>query len=240
LRNTDRYLSWLFVSLLLAAGIWKLYDFMESSKEAAQPLRLQFSIRLPDSISSTGFKLKNFPEAMQWSPDGRTLAILGSGKLFLFDLEQKQIVDRDIEVKGGPQNIAWSADGSLLALGKINVRLFRVADGKELGRRDGIRYARCGTSPRQGAAFTADGRFLWVGCGARGERGGYRAAEKLTVPDLELADSVDVEATAPDYLSYTNYERIAVEDGRLRLSSILLSCQKEPNISEYRSDRRIA
>jgi WD40 repeat protein len=171
---------------------------------------------------------------MQWSPDSRYIAVYGynSGKTFLLDVGQKQIIDRNIYFKGGAPNIAWSTDGSLLALTHINIGLFRVADGKELGRRDRFRYRRCSSDPRQAGAFTADGRFLWVSCGADGGRGSYRAAEKLTVPELELADSVDAEGAGPDYTSFTHDGRVVVEDGRLLLTSILLSCEKQPNINE--------
>ena len=203
------------------------------ASSTAEPLTLQFSIKLPDWTTPTGFKLPDAPAEMQWSPDGRYLAIFGfsSHKLFLLDVEQKQMIDRDIFFRGSAPSIAWSADGSLLALNNVNIGLFRVADGKELGRRDKFRYGRCGTNPRQAGVFTADGRFLWVACGARGERGSYRAAEKLTVPDLELADSVDVEGAAPDYTNYTDYERVVVEDGRIKLSNLLQSCEKQPNVA---------
>ena len=166
---------------------------------------MQFSLKLPDWAPSTGSKASTFPEGMKWSADGRTLAAYGSsGKLLLFDIEQKQILDPNIYFRGGAPDIAWSPDGTLLALGKIDVGLFRVADGKELARRDKFRYGRCGTAPRQSVAFTADGRFLWVSCGARGERGRYRAAEKFSVPDLELVNGVDVDGVEPDHHSYTN------------------------------------
>ena len=167
----------------------------------AEPLTLQFSIKLPDWTTPTGFKLPDAPAAMQWSPDNRYIAVFGysSSKLFLLDVDQKQILDRNIYFRAGAPNIAWSADASLLALNNVNVGLYRVADGKELARRDKFRYGRCSTDPRQAGAFTADGRFLWVSCGANGQQGSYRAAEKLTVPDLELADSVDVEGVEPGH-----------------------------------------
>lgn len=217
--------------LLLCAAILGVSGAMETASSMAEPLKLQFSIKLPDWTTPTGFKLADAPAEMQWSPDNRYLAVYGysSSKLFLLDVGQKQILDRNIYFKGSPPNIAWSADSSLLALNNIKVGLFRVADGKELGLRDKFRYRRCSTDPRQAGAFTADGRFLWVSCGASGEQGTYRAADKLTVPDLELADSVDVEGTGPDQISYSHHDCVFVEGGRMLLSSILLSCEKQPN-----------
>lgn len=192
-----RSFSWLLLFAAIPGGC----DGMEMASSAAEPLKLQFSVKLPD----TEFKSSDAPGVMQWSADSRYIAVYGysSGKTFLFDVEQKQFLDRNISLRPGTPNIAWSADGSLLALTHLNVGLFRVADGKELGRRDNFRYRRCSSSPRQAGAFTADGRFLWVSCGADGGRGSYRAADKLTVPDLELADSVDAEGAGPDYTSFT-------------------------------------
>jgi hypothetical protein len=220
--------NFIVAAALLCAVILGVFRVMEMVSSANAPLKPQFSIKLPDWFTSTGFKASTFPEEMRWSPDGRTLAVYGStGKLFLLDVGQKQVSDSNIYFKGGAPDIAWSPDGSMVALGRINVGLFRVADGKELARRDQFRYGRCGTAPRQSVAFTADGRFLWVACGARGERGNYRAAEKFSVPDLELADSVDVEGAEPDHHNYTDYERIVVQDGRMLLTGTLVSCLKQ-------------
>jgi hypothetical protein len=199
---------------------------MESS--ATGPLTLQFSISLPDVVTSRGFKIKDPPAQVKWSPDNNYVAIFGftSSKLFLLDVNQQQLIDPNIHFRGAPPNIAWSADSSLLALNNVNVGLFRVADGKELGRRDNFRYGRCSTQPRQAGAFTADGRFLWVSCGPRGEQGSYRAAEKLAIPDLKIVDSVDADGIDPENQGFTYSDRIVVEGGRILLSSIFQSCSK--------------
>ncbi len=218
--------------LLLCAAILVVCGGMKTAS-AAEPLTLQFSAKLPDWTSPTGFKFTDVPAEMQWSPDNRYVAVFGysSRKVFLLDVDQKQMIDRDILFRGSVPNIAWSADSSLLALNSINIGLFRVADGKELGRRDKFRYGRCATDPRQAGMFTADGRFLWVSCGAIGEQGSYRAADKLTVPDLELADSVDVETVGPDRRNFTHHDRIVVKDGRMLLSSIIASCEKPSDVA---------
>jgi WD40-like Beta Propeller Repeat len=203
--------------------------FFEGNAAAADsPLTEQFSVTLPkDVIISTGYKFWDAPAEIRWSPDSRYLAISGfqSGKLYLLDVRQRQLVDRNIRFKGGPPNIAWSADSSLIALINVDVALFQTVDGKEIARSSRLRYGPCASpDPRQAGAFTADGRFLWVSCGARSQQGSYRAANKLAVPSLDIVDSVDVDAVEPESLHTTWNERIVVTDGTVLLSSRLSAC----------------
>jgi hypothetical protein len=218
------------IRLLLCVSILCVIGGTKMVAGTAELLKPQFSITLPNDITSTGYKILDAPAEIQWSPDNRYLAISGfdSGKLYLLDVDQKQLIDRNIHFKGGPPNIAWSADSSLIALIHVDVALFQAADGKEIARRSKFRYGRCSLVPRQAGAFTADGRYLWVSCGARSQQGNYPAAEKLTVPDLEIADSADAEGAEPTSFNSTHSDRLVLADGKILLSSLLRACTGSP------------
>jgi WD40 repeat protein len=219
----------IWIGVLLYAAIFLFFrGNSEAVAQTTEPLTPLFSIKLPDATTPTGYKVLDAPAEIQWSPDNRYLAIFGfsSSKLFLLDVDQKQLIDRNVHIKGAPPNITWSGDASLLALNNVNLALFQVSDGKELGRRDFFRRGQCAAQPRQAGSFTADNRFLWVSCGAQSQQGSYPAAKKLTIPDLEVADSADAEATEPASLNTTRYERIAREGDKLLLSSILQTCSQ--------------
>lgn len=201
---------------------------------ATELLKLRFSTKLPDGATPTGYRFHDAPAQLQWSPDNRYLAIFGfsSRKLYLLDVDRNEIIDRNILFRGaGQPNIAWSADSSLLALSDVDIGLFRVADGMEIGRRNRFRYARCSTLYRGAGFFTADGRSLWLSCGARGERGSYSAAEKLSIPDLGTVDSVDVEGLDAENQNFTQSDRIVAENGKILLLSLLESCS-QPVVKE--------
>jgi hypothetical protein len=228
--TTVTALGSLSIAVLLCAIFFVYRGGRETVSPAAWPLTTQFSITLPNDITSTGYKILDAPAGIQWSPDNRYLAISGfdSGKLYLLDVGQKQLIDRNVRFKGGPPNIAWSADSSLIALIHVDVALFQVADGKEVARRSKVRYGRCSSLPRQAGAFTANGRYLWVSCGARSQQGTYRAAEKLTVPDLEIADTADAEGVEPTNFNSTHSDRLVSADGKILLSSLLRACSGPP------------
>jgi hypothetical protein len=219
-----------WIRLLLCVSILCVIGGTKMVAGTVDLLKLQFSTMLPNDITSTGHKVLDAPAEIQWSPDNRYLAISGfdSGKLYLLDVEQRQLIDRNIRFKGGPPNIAWSADSSLIALIHVDVALFQVADGKEITRRSKVRYGQCSSLPRQAGAFTADGRYLWVSCGARSQKGSYRAAEKLTVPDLESADIADAEGVEPTNFNSTHSDRLVLADGKMLLSSLLRACSGPP------------
>jgi hypothetical protein len=222
--------------LLLGLGLICALCGKDTAWAANEPLTLEFSIRLPDRTVPNGFKLVTSPGEFQWSPDSRQLAIYGSGagKVFLLDIAQKKVVDNGILFNAGSPNIAWSPDSSLIAVASLHVGLFRVADGKELARREKLRY-QCSGNPRQAVAFTADGHFLWVGCGANapgGKRAPYVAAEKLGVPDLETAKRVETDGIEPGKQNFSDSDRIVTDGGRLLLTSLLNSCEPKTDPTE--------
>ena len=127
--STVTVLASLLMGTLFVAAIFFIYGG-KAAALADWPLTEQFAVTLPDDITSAGHKILVAPAEIQWSPDNRYLAISGfdNGKLYLLNVEQKQLVYRNIYFKGGAPNIAWSADSSLIALIHVDVALFQTAD----------------------------------------------------------------------------------------------------------------
>lgn len=141
---------------------------------------------------------------MQFSPDGKTLAISGQDSaLFLFDVAQKR-VRRSLILhaeEGGAQALAFSLDGRrLLSVGIWaasgasfdQIQMFRVANGRALWR-----WNNQPKNPRETgiaigyerAAFAADGRRVAVASSNRLEIRDARTSRLLSVRSYGYSDS---------------------------------------------------
>jgi eukaryotic-like serine/threonine-protein kinase len=108
-------------------------------------------------VSKTIALGSEIPEDMALMPDGKTVAVLASNQIFVYNLEGGR--DRVIPVNGGASSLAVSPDGSMFALGMRDNRVQVVSsqDGRVV--RSPLRSNSGGWS----AAFSPDGDLLAVG-----------------------------------------------------------------------------
>jgi WD40 repeat protein len=152
---------------------------------------------LDRTIATTGSAMTS-----TWSPDNRFLLLdlaRGRWEASLLDLASGQLLDKAI-AKSGLEATAWSSDGKYLAVisgdrtidGQMpplgGIRVLSIASLGEVGAFPASRKGCDFRLGRKLLAFTADSKFLWVGCFARDTSS--PAMIKLKIPKLEIEDEL--------------------------------------------------
>jgi hypothetical protein len=94
---------------------------------------------------------------IQYSPDGRTLAVASSIGIWLYDAQNFERAPRLIGENTSASSVAWSPDGRFLASGGITVRIWEAATGQLAQTLAGH------TGWVRSVAWSPDGRFLASG-----------------------------------------------------------------------------
>jgi WD40 repeat protein len=154
--------------------------------------------------AAAGRLLHDFPRdeaagRLQFSPDGKRLAVLMAPQVHVFDVTTgRDETDIEIKGKGSPQNLAWAPDGTTLAVGTgKGVELWDVKAGT---RRQAFPVGRTVS-----LAWSADGAALLTAGDEPGRDQGGRvslldAASGRVRPSftLPVPGSPDVAALSPD------------------------------------------
>jgi hypothetical protein len=168
-------------------------------------------------------KLPDYPWRLAWSPDNETIAVTqyNKGELRLVHLKDHTVGEPVLTHFPGSAPIAWSPRMAyLVAAQRGGIRLFSTADWREVA---GVPspHDGCHSQTETPPAFTTDGAYIWVSCAQHSTHGGYLAAVKLAVPDLQIADRLPLESPDIEKRLSALHDTIKLQGTRVAFSTII-------------------
>lgn len=130
-------------------------------------------------IGTTVFTEGVRPKDMAASPDGRTVAVLSTGRVLFYLIDGEPA--GSVAIRPGPLGIAWAPDGRNLYASGIGSRIHRIARVNGAWQMDRSVEVQPVDPQTTGLAAAPDGSRLYVGLGTR------NSVTSIELPDMQPA-----------------------------------------------------
>ncbi len=135
------------------------------------------------------------PFGQFWSGDSKFLAVTQSpgGFMAIAELASMTVQKTVMPGTGFDTANAWSPDGKYFAHRTGIIKIYET-EGWTIVSEKTITNDQCGFVSDSDIAFTADSKFLWIGCARPNLPSKFITAVKISIPDIEIVDRIQFDA----------------------------------------------
>ena len=143
----------------------------------------EFSIEVEKAVSS-----------LTWHPNGRHIAVhLNCCEVRIFDTQTKALLPTVLPIEDAANAaIAWSPNGKFLAVRYVSLRVYEFPSLRIMAEwTHPPKTLGCsGGQFQRGLIFASDSSSVWLGCASPSLAGRFKAALRLSLPDLKTEESI--------------------------------------------------